>query len=130
MRSGGDAGGTGLVASVRRLAATAVGALQTRLELLSTEAEEHLVRWARICVIAACALMLSVLGLLLATAFVLIAFWDTHRLAAAGLLAAAYLGGGAALAFYVRSEARRQPRLFGASLAELAKDRQALRSDG
>lgn len=126
MSPGGETSG-GLIASVRRLLATLVATLHTRLELLSTEAEEHLVRLTRLWLLTACALLLFTLGVLFATAFVLILFWDTHRLAAAGLLALAYLGGGVALAWYVRSEARTQPRLFAASLAELNKDRQELK---
>jgi uncharacterized membrane protein YqjE len=129
MQPGGDAGGSGLLGSVRRLGATLLGMVQTRLELLSTETEEHVVRLSRSCVLAACALMLVTLGLLVATLFVLILFWDTHRLAAAAALALMYLGGGIAMALYARREARSQPRLFAASLAELAKDRHELKSD-
>lgn len=129
MQPGGEAGGSGLLASVRRLVATVVGAVQTRLELLSTEAEEHIVRLSRLLLLAACALLLLTLGVLLATVFILIAFWDTHRLAAAGLLALVYLGGGIGVALYARKEARAQPRLFAASLAELTKDRKTLKGD-
>jgi uncharacterized membrane protein YqjE len=129
MQSGGDAGGSGLLGSVRRLGATLLAMVRTRLELLSTVAEEHLVRLSRLCVLAACALMLITLGLLVATLFVLILFWDTHRLAAAAVLTLMYLGGGIAVALYARREARSQPRLFAASLAELAKDRHELKSE-
>jgi uncharacterized membrane protein YqjE len=129
MQSGGNAGGSGLLGSVRRLGATLLGMVQTRLELLSTEAEEHVVRLSRLCVLAACALMLATLGLFVATLFVLILFWDTHRLAAAAALTLVYLGGGIAVALYARREARSQPRLLAASLAELAKDRHQLKGD-
>lgn len=129
MQAAGETGAAGLLVSVRRVVATAIGAAQTRLELLSTEAEEHIVRLSRLCLLAACALLLLTLGVLLATAFVLILFWDTHRLAAAGLLALAYLAGGIGIALYARKEARAQPRLFAASLAELAKDRKELKGD-
>jgi uncharacterized membrane protein YqjE len=129
MPPGGEGGGPGLLASARRLVATAVGILQTRLELLSTEAEEHIVRLSRLWLLGTCALLLVMLGLLLATVFVLLLFWDTHRLLAAGLLALAYLAGGLGLAAYVRNEARAQPRLFASSLAELAKDRDGLKGE-
>jgi len=127
MQPGGDAGGSGLLGSVRRLGATLLGTAHTRLELLSTEAEEHVLRLSRLFVLAACALMLLTLGLLVATLFVLILFWDTHRLATAAALALVYLGGGVAVALYARSEARSHPRLFAATLAELAKDRHQLK---
>jgi uncharacterized membrane protein YqjE len=106
-----------------------LGTVHTRLELLSVEAEEHVVRLSRLWLLAACALLLFTLGLFVATVFVLILFWETHRLVAAGLLALAYLGGGVAVALYARSEARSQPRLFAASLAELTKDRRELKGD-
>lgn len=127
MQPGAQGGGGGLLASVRGLVATLLGTVQTRLELFSTEAEEHIVRLSRLWLLAACALMLFTLGILVATAFVLILFWDTHRLAAAGVLALLYLGAGVGVALYALNEARRQPRLFAASLAELAKDRQQLK---
>ncbi len=126
MSTGGEAGG-GLLLSVRRLGSTVVAALQTRLELLSTEAEEQVLSIARLWLLTACALLLLMLGALVATAFILILFWDTHRLAAAGVLALAYLTAGIMLALRVRREARMRPRLFAASVAELAKDRDALK---
>lgn len=127
MPPGGEGGGSGLLASARRLLATGVGMLQTRLELLSTEAEEHVVRLSRLWLLGTCALLLVMLGLLVATVFVLLLFWDTHRLLAAGLLALGYLAGGLGIAAHVRKEARAQPRLFASSLAELAKDRDRLK---
>jgi uncharacterized membrane protein YqjE len=129
MQPGGEAGGSGLFALVRRLAATVIAMVQTRLELFATEAEEHVVRVSRLVLVAAAALLLLVIGLLLTTFFVLLLFWDTHRLAAAGLLALVYLGGALGLGLYARSEARAQPRLFAASIAELAKDRRELKGE-
>jgi uncharacterized membrane protein YqjE len=55
-------------------------------------------------------------------------FWDTHRILVTMLLAVLYLGVGLAFALVVRSRARRKPRLFSTSIAELAKDRQQLGS--
>jgi len=131
MPAGGEGGGssTGLLASVRRLGSTFVALLQTRLELLSTEAEEHIVRLARLWLYAAVALFLLALGVVGATMFIVVLFWDTHRLTAVGSLTVFYLVAGIAVAWYARREARAQPRLFASSLAELTKDREQLRAE-
>lgn len=130
MSSGGEtAASSGLLASVRKLSATVVALLQTRLELLSTEAEEHIVRLGRLCAYAAVALFLLMLGVMGATLFIVVLFWDTHRLVTIGLLTLFYLGAGIAAAWHARREARAQPRLFASSLAELAKDHQQLGAD-
>ena len=67
-------------------------------------------------------------GLILLNAFIVILFWDDHSLLALGLLSLVYLIAGAAVAMVVRAKAQAGSKLFAASLAELEKDRQALRS--
>lgn len=116
----------GLLASLRRLAATLVAVFQTRLELLATEVEEERTRLGRLLLLGAAAAFFLALGMLTLTLFVIVLFWDTHRLLVTGLLAALYLGAGLAIAFAARREALARPRLFAASLSELAKDREHL----
>ena len=53
---------------------------------------------------------------------VLLAFWDSNRMFAAGLLAVLYLGSGAACALVARGRLRERPPLFSATVGELAKD--------
>jgi uncharacterized membrane protein YqjE len=118
----------GLLASLRRLAATLVAVFQTRLELLATEVEEERVRLGRLLLLGTAAAFFLALGMLTLTLFVIVLFWDTHRLLVTGLLAALYLGAGLALALAARREASARPRLFAASLSELAKDRERLNS--
>jgi uncharacterized membrane protein YqjE len=101
---------------------------QTRLELLATEVEEERVRLGRLLLLGAVAAFFLALGMLTLTLFVIVLFWDTHRLLVTGLLAALYLGAGLALALAARREASARPRLFAASLSELAKDRERLNS--
>jgi len=125
--SGPDAAPShGLLASLRNLAATAVGILQTRLELLATEVEEERLRLLQIALWAVIAVFLLALGILTLTLFVVILFWDTHRVLVIGLLAVLYLVLGAAIGLAARSKARAKSKLFSASLAELAKDREQL----
>ena len=125
--SGPDAAPShGLLASLRNLVATAVGILQTRLELLATEVEEERLRLLQIALWAVIAVFLLALGILTLTLFVVILFWDTHRVLVTGLLAVLYLVLGAAIGLAARSKARAKSKLFSASLAELAKDREQL----
>ncbi len=118
--------GPGLLQSLRNLAATLVALLQTRLELLGTELEEERLRLAQVLLWSGVALAFLVLGTVMLTLFVVVLFWDTQRVLVSGLLAAVYLALGAAAVMMARSRARARSKLFSASLAELAKDRESL----
>jgi uncharacterized membrane protein YqjE len=119
----------GLLASLRSLAANAVEILRTRLELLATEVEEEGLRLAQIAFWTLVALLFLTLGLLTFTLLVVVAFWDTHRVLVVALLAASYLGVGIGIGLWVRSRLLAGSKLFAASLAELAKDRDKLTSN-
>jgi len=117
---------SGLLAALRRLAATAVGLLQTRIELVATELEEERARVFRILMLAAAAGFFLALGVVAFTFFAILLAWDNNRVLAAGLLTAGYLGVGAILALSARNAAKKKTKLFSASLAELKKDRDEL----
>lgn len=116
----------GLVQSLRRLAATLVALLQTRLELLATELEEERVRLVQVLLWGCIALAFLLLGVVMLTLFVVVLFWDTHRVLVSGLLAVTFIAIGLAAVAVARSRARARSRLFSASLAELANDREQL----
>lgn len=115
-----------MLAALRRLVATAVGLLQTRIELIATELEEEGARLFRILVLAVAAGFFLALGVVALTFFAILLAWDNHRELAAGLLTAGYLGVGAILALGARNAAKKKTKLFSASLAELKKDREGL----
>lgn len=118
----------GLFASLRGLAATAVGLAKTRLELLVTEFEEEKLRLVGLLGYGAVALLMLFVGLVFLAVFVTVLLWDSHRLLALGIFSALFLGGGlVALAAALRL-ARRPSRLFSASLAELGRDQSVLES--
>ena len=121
----GDARSGGLVQSLRNLAASAVGVLHTRFELLISEIEEERLRILQLLLWGAVALLFLSFGVLLLTFAVVVLFWDTHRLSSAVVLGVVYLAIGGAFAAVARRRAQR-PRLFTASSAELAKDRDTL----
>ena len=116
----------GLFDSLRVLAATLLAIAHTRLELLSNELEEQWEWLTSILVWALVALFCAGIGVALATLFVVVALWDSHRLLALGVLAILFLIGAAISWLVVRRKAMVKPRLFAASLAELSKDHKEL----
>jgi uncharacterized membrane protein YqjE len=58
--------------------------------------------------------------------FIVIYSWGTDRMMALGLLTGAILSVGLILALLIAQSLRTMPRLFEASITELAKDREAL----
>ena len=124
----GSGGRGGLSESLRVLTATLLAIAHTRLELLSTELEEQWVWLSSILTWALVGLFCAGLGVVLATLFVVLALWDTHRLLALGIPAILFLLGAALAWLVVLGKARAKPRLFAASLAELSKDHEELTS--
>lgn len=111
---------------MRNFAATLIAVAQTRLELLSTEVEEEWLRLLQMLVGVFIALFFFALGIVMLTVLVVILFWDTHRALVTILFALLYLGIGVYFTLAVRAKAREKSKLFSASVAELAKDRQLL----
>lgn len=118
----------GLFDSLKTLGRTAVEALHTRLDLLSTELKEEQARITELLVIAVLALLCVFLAIVFAAFFVVVAVWDTpYRLWVIALLAAVLIGAGAALWKYFRREITARPRPFQATLEELSGDIERLR---
>lgn len=126
--SGSSGKSEGLLQSLRNLAATATAMVRTRLELLGLELQEERVRLTRLALLGLMALFFAALGIVMLTFFIVVLFWDSHRLLTVGVLTLLYLGLGAGLALLARKEVQNRPKLFAASVAELAKDREQLLS--
>jgi len=106
-----------------------VDLLRTRLELFSTEWQEERNRIEQIVILAAAAVLCLTFGILLVTLFVVVAFWDTnYRLVVLGGFALLYLAAGTVVGLITRRKARNRPKLFSATLGELAKDYRHLSS--
>lgn len=118
--------GAGLMGSIRQLLSTVTSIASTRLELLANEVQEERLRLTQMLLFTLFALFCFGVGILLLTAFIVVLFWDDHRLAVLGALSAIFFALGALTAMLLRSKAQAKPRLFSASLAELAKDRAQL----
>ena len=125
-REGAAARG-GLLQSIRHLAQTLVGAARTRLEILATEIEEERVRLEQLLLVALAAAFCLALGVVLCVALVVLCYWDTHRLAAVGMFASAFLAAGVVFGLILRGKAKTRPKPFAITRGELAKDRDLLR---
>ena len=112
----------GLLESLKALTGTLVRIVHTRLELLANDIALERAHLASLVLLASVALFLLGVGVVLVALFIAVAFWESHRLLALGVLAASFVVSGAALAALALYKARRRPRLFAASLAELGKD--------
>lgn len=121
--------GGGLFASLRGLLDTALGLLKTRAELLAVELEEEKLRLLGLLGYGAAALLLLSAGLVFLAIFLTVLFWDGYRLLALGSFAAIFLAAGGVALFVARRHANAGGRLFAASLAELARDRAALKGE-
>ncbi len=116
----------GLMGSARRLLSTLTSIVSTRLELLANELQEERLRLAQMLLFALFALFCFCMVVLLLTVFIVVLFWDDHRLAVLGILSTVFFVLGTLAAMLLRSKARAGSQLFSASLAELARDKEQL----
>ena len=120
--------GDGLFVSLKALSANLLGIVQTRLELLSTDISEERERIVTLVVFALGALFSIGIGVVLLAILVVVALWESNRLAALGGMIVFFLMLGAILGWILLNKLRSTPRPFDASISELAKDRQELKS--
>nr|WP_257022642.1 phage holin family protein [Pigmentiphaga litoralis] len=119
-----------MVGSLRSLAATSVGILKTRLELVAIELAEEKTRLMGLLILALAGLLCLAIGLLMFSFLVVVAFWDTdHRLLSILLVGLVYLVLGIGMLLAVRKKAIDAPIAFEETLAELERDRELLAGD-
>lgn len=117
----------GLTGSLRRLARTLLDMIQTRLEILGTELSEERFNLTRLAVVVLAAQFCLQAGLMLGVLFVVLAVSPENRLAAIGIAALALLLAAAIAALWLRAWLKSRPPMFGATIAELKKDRDRLK---
>ena len=115
-----------LLSSIKGLASTGASIAQTRLELLSLDVQIARNKFISLLVMIISALFFLFFGLVMLALLIVIYSWEADRLLALSLLTAAFLSVGLILALLIKQSLRTMPRLFEASIAELAKDREAL----
>ena len=123
-----DPGGEGgLLDSIRKLALTLTGVLQTRLGIFATELEEAKLQLSQLLLLGLVALFCLGLGIVLLAVFFVVLFWDSYRLTVLGVMAGVFLGMGIFAVLALRAKAAENTEMFSATLAELAKDREQLK---
>lgn len=114
---------------LRHLAANLVELVQVRLELLTIEAREEVLRIGQIALFGAFTLCLLSLGLVFGAILITALFWDTpYRVLAVSLLTGFFLLGGAVCAGIVYARVKDGSALFAGSRDELQRDQERLRS--
>ena len=108
--------------TARRLGATLLAMLQTRLALAAVELEEEVQRFLRYAVLGVIALILFAVALLLAAFFIVLLFWEDYRLEAVGVLVLLFGGGAALIVMKIKSSLQGKPRFMAHTVDELQKD--------
>jgi uncharacterized membrane protein YqjE len=115
-----------ILSSIKNLGSTAVEMIQTRLELFSSDIQIGWQRLLSVLVLVIITLFSLLFGLVLLAILIVVLYWDSHRVLVLSLVTGGFLSIGILLALYVRAQINAMPRLFEASLGELAKDREHL----
>ena len=100
----------------------------TRVELAALDTEAHVQATLSAMLAAFVAVVLALIAFTFIGVAVIVVFWDTHRLAAAIGVLAAYATIAIAIALVARSAWKSRPAAFAATLRELELDRAAFRS--
>ena len=105
-----------------RIGGTLLAMVRTRLALAAVEAQEEV---QRVLGFAAWTLFAAFLGagaFMLVALFVIVLFWDTHRLLAIGGMAGLFALAAVLILARVRAAFAARPPMMAATLAELNKD--------
>ena len=121
-------GAPGVFASLRAVLVTVLGIAGTRFELLGIEIAEEKERLVALAITGFAAALALCFAVLMLTLFCVVLFWDTHRLIVIGGFALLYFAAGAWSLARLRAQLDAHPALFAATVAELEKDRDTLRS--
>ncbi len=126
--TGDDTGrSAGLLASLQRLLETALGILQTRIEIVATEYEEERERIRELIVYGMLALFFLSIGVLLLMLFIVVLYWENYRLYVLGGFSLFYLALGFVITVMLRRRLKSRPRFLSTTLSELSRDRDGLR---
>src|SRR5450759_4787028 len=117
---------TGLMESLKRMAGTLLIIFQTRLELLSSEMEEERLNIGQMLFYGSIELFFFGMAILLLTIFIVVLLWDSYRLPVLASFIGLYFVAGLLAWNALRRVAREKSKLFSASLAAFAGDRDQL----
>ncbi len=115
-----------MLGSIKRLLSTLTSVASTRLELLANELYEERLHVEQMLLHFFSALFFFGMTIMLLTVFVVVLFWDTHRLAVLAGLSTLFFVLGLIVVNRLQKIARTKSKLFSVSLTELARDREQL----
>lgn len=115
-----------LFSSLKNLVSTGASIAQTRLELISIDVQIARTKFLSLLVMVICTLFFLFFGLVMLALLIVIYSWETDRVLALTLLTCGFLAVGCILALVVLRSLKTMPKLFDATISELAKDRQEL----
>lgn len=119
----------GLLGSLKSMTALAVAIAHNRLNLLSADLEIAREQTVSLFMMVLVALFCLCFGALLLALFVVVIFWDTHRLLALASMTGLFMLIGIVCLWRVIKALKVMPATFEASLDELAKDYKQLKSN-
>jgi uncharacterized membrane protein YqjE len=119
--------GTGLPGALRALGATLLALVCARVQLIAIELQEEKARAGQKLVLVVLAALFLAMGMLLAAFLVVVLFWDTHRMLAAGGVTLLYLGIGGWALVRLREMSHNSPPTLSATMGEFANDLRLLR---
>lgn len=122
-------GAEGLLVSLKSISSLVVAIAHNRLNLLSTDLEIARERTVSLLIMVLVSLFSLCFGALLLALFVVVIFWDTHRLLALGSVTGLFLLVGGVYLWRVLVALKSMPATFEASLTELAKDYRQIKAD-
>jgi len=111
-----------LIQTVGRIGTTVLAMARTRLALAAVEVQEEAQRLLGYVAWALFAAFLGAGACMLLALFVIVLFWDTHRLLAIGAMAGLFALVAGAILLQVRARFASRPPLMAATLTELNKD--------
>ena len=126
-RKAEGAASSGLVASLQRMLATVLEIVQTRIEIVSNEIEEEREQLQHLVLYGLLTILFLAFGLMLATLFVILLYWDQYRLTVVGVFAGLYLAIGIISGLAVAVRRRTRQRFLATTISELQQDRDRLR---
>lgn len=115
-----------LFSALKNLVSTGASIAQTRLELISTDVQIARTRFLSLLAMLLFTLFFLFFGLVMLALLIVIYSWESDRMLALTLLTSGFLALGLVLALVVLRSLKTMPKLFEATIAELAKDRQEL----
>ncbi len=117
---------SGLRSSIKRAVCTLTQLVSTRLALLANELYEERLHWEQMLLYFFAALFFLGMAIVLLTVFIVVLFWETHRLAALAVLMGLFSIAGMLLVYRLQHLTQMKSKLFSVSLAEFEKDRNEL----